>query len=191
MPRILHDAPRMPLRADHDVRALCRHRLEEPRSLLRVDVEVSVEEHHELARGRLEAGPQRGALPAVLFAEDRAHDDMLVLRLRSARELRRRAVRRPVVDWNELRAERVGVEELGGARDVRGDLRCEVVDGHDDGEAARTDRLPRYRPLLPELRSAFRRHWRRLYHKLRRRNDRRDAKPRPSVSFACRGGLTS
>ena len=57
VPRILHDASLVALRADHDVSALRGHCLEEPRRLLRVDVEVAVKQHHVLARRRVKPSP--------------------------------------------------------------------------------------------------------------------------------------
>ena len=107
MPRILHDASLVALRADHDVCALLDHRFEEPRRLLRVDVEIAVKQHYVFASRRVEPRPQRGALAAVLLTYDGLYDDMLVLRLGRAGKRRRSAVRRAVVNGNKLRPDSV------------------------------------------------------------------------------------
>ena len=170
----------MPLRSYDYVRAIPGHCVEEPRRLLGVDVEVPVQEHDILAGGRLEPGHEGRALAAVPLADDGAHDDVFVLALRRALELRACSVRRAVVHWNELRAQSMRLEELRRLDEVVEYLRSEVVHGHDNGEPAGTDRLACKRPLFRELCCAFCGH--RENYTIFRASGGRSARVRPQKS---------
>ena len=64
------------------------------------------------------------------------------------------AVAAAVIDGHEFRLDAVALEQLGDGAQVPLGLGSESVEGHDYGETAVADRLPREFPFLVEFRHA-------------------------------------
>ena len=152
VPRVLHDGMAVPLRTDHDIGLLVEHLVEKPRRLLGVDVEIAVKQHHVFARRRVESRSQRGALAAVSPADHGLHRDVPVFRRGGPAERLGCSVGRAVVDRHQLGPHLAGFEQSRGAGNVGLDRRCQIVDRHDDREAAGPDRLPDESPFLVQFR---------------------------------------
>ena len=109
-------------------------RLDEPRQVLGLVLEVAVHRHEDLAARADEPGVHGRVLPEVALEADRAHAPV---RRVDALELGERRVGRAVVDEDELERATRGVESGGGPLVELPDVLALVVDGNHDRDRRR------------------------------------------------------
>ena len=148
VPGILHVGLRVALRAKHYVRTVLRHRIEEVGDSRGQEVEVAVEQEHEIARGRPEAFLERIALSRVHSHEHRLH-----ARISGGSGLDPfgSVVGTSVVYRHDLVVDfplKYGRDLL----DVPGNRPAKAVRRHDDAETPFSEHLPRRLPLVVLIR---------------------------------------
>jgi hypothetical protein len=111
----------------HHRRAAVQDGFEEPRMLRRIDLQVSVLNHDDVAGRRLHAARDRGALARVACHVD---DDQLRIEVPDVADAVGRAIRRSVVDDDDFARDRQG--DRVHARENGRNRRRFVVSGDDD-----------------------------------------------------------
>ncbi len=152
MPRILHNRAWMTLGTDDDVHAIFGHRFEKERRLLRMDVEVAIEEHHVRAGRRGKTRAKGRTLATILRANDRANRDVFVRNFREFVENCVRSILRAIVNWNELGIDFVLLKEVRHEAQIFCRGGRQLVERHNNRKVVRTHHLTRQTPFLFKLR---------------------------------------